>query len=73
MNGRELQCVEVEKELGVFVDMDLKFEQHINEIVKKANKTAGMIGQYIQYKNKEFMVPLFKSLVRSIIYIFYII
>ena len=46
---------------------DLKFEQHINEIVKKANKTAGMIGQYIQYKNKEFMVPLFKSLVRPIL------
>ena len=39
MNGRELQCVEVEKELGVFVDMDLKFEQHINETVKKIDNS----------------------------------
>ena len=33
-NGRELQCTEVE-DLGVFVDKDLKFEQHINETIKK--------------------------------------
>jgi len=33
-----IQCIEEEKDLGVFVDKDLKFEQHINETVKKANK-----------------------------------
>ena len=43
MDGRELQCIEAEKDLGVSVDKDLKFEQHINEAVKKANKIAGMI------------------------------
>jgi len=36
MDGRELQCIEAEKDLGVFVDKDLKFEQHINEAVKKS-------------------------------------
>ena len=35
MDGRELQRIEVEKDLAVFVDKDLKFEHHINEIVKK--------------------------------------
>ena len=49
MDGRELQCVEVEKDMGVFVDKDLKSEQQINEIVKKADKIAGMITHYIQY------------------------
>ena len=34
MNGRELQYIEVEKDLGVFVDKDLKFEQHINKCQK---------------------------------------
>ena len=29
MDGREFQCIVVEKDLGVFVDKDLKFEQHI--------------------------------------------
>ena len=49
MDGRELQCIEAEKDLRVFVDKDLKFEQHINEAVRKANKIAGMITHYIQY------------------------
>ena len=43
MDGRELQCIEAEKDLRVFVDKDLKFEQHINEAVRKANKIAGTI------------------------------
>ena len=35
MGGRELQCIKVETDLGVYVDKDLKFEQQINETVKK--------------------------------------
>ena len=31
MYSRELQCTEVEKDLGLFIDKDLKFEQHMNE------------------------------------------
>ena len=41
MDRRELQCIEVEKDLGVFADKDLKFEQHKNETVKTTNKIAG--------------------------------
>ena len=29
MDGREFQCIVVEKDLGVFVDKDLKFARHI--------------------------------------------
>ena len=47
MGGRELQCIKVETDLGVYVDKDLKFEQHINKIVKKANKVADMITHYV--------------------------
>ena len=48
MGGRELQCIKVETDLGVYVNKDLKFEQHINDC-QKANRIAGMITQYIQY------------------------
>ena len=36
MDGRELQCIEVEKDLGVLVDNDREFdfEQHLNETQK---------------------------------------
>ena len=38
MDGRELKCIEAEKDLGVFVDKELKFDQHvIHETVKEAN------------------------------------
>ena len=82
MDGMELQCIEVEIDLGVYVDKELKFEQHINETEKskeeqekkrkrerkkKKKKKAGMITHYIQYKHKEITVPLFKSLVRPIL------
>ena len=71
MDGRELRCIEAEKDLGVFVDKELNFDQHIliNETVKlkEANQIAIMITHYIQYKNKEIMVLLFKSLVQPIL------
>ena len=38
MDCRKLECIEAEKDLGVLVGKDFKFEQHVNEIVKKANK-----------------------------------
>ena len=43
MDGRKLQCIEIEKDLGVLVDKDREFdfEQHINETVKKEDKTVG--------------------------------
>ena len=43
MDGRKLQCIEIEKDLGVLVDKDrdFDFEQHINETVKKEDKTVG--------------------------------
>ena len=56
MDGRELQCIEVQKDQGVFVDKDLKFEQYemILKKKKKANKILGMITHYIQYKHRDY-------------------
>ena len=44
MHNRELEHSEVERDLSVFVDEDLKFESHVNEtVMEKANKIANMI------------------------------
>ena len=56
-----------EKDLGVIIDPQLSFDKHIEEIVKKANKTVGMLSRVIVNKDKEIMVPLFKSIVRPIL------
>ena len=62
-----LQTTTAEKDLGVIVDPDLSFEKHIEEVVKKANKLVGMLSRVIVNKDKEIMVPLFKSLVRPVL------
>ena len=67
MQGNVLESTEVEKDLGVHIDKNLSFECHIVETVKKAKKVVGMISRYIEYKDQEIMVLLFKSLVRSIL------
>ena len=67
MNGLNIEETKLEKDLGIFVDNNLSFEGHINEVVKKANRLVGMISRFIQYKDKAVMVPLFKSLVRSVL------
>lgn len=45
--GRELECTEAGRNLGVIVDKDSTIEQYANESVKKANKIAGMLTHYI--------------------------
>ena len=36
---------EGEKNLGVFVDITLKFEHHIASIAKKGNQMSGLLGE----------------------------
>ena len=43
MDAARLKIVEQEKDLGVVVDSQLQFEEHITRIVKKANSVMGMI------------------------------
>ena len=36
----------------MIVNPDLVFDEHINEVVKKANKVAGLLIRTITYKKK---------------------
>ena len=54
---------EVEKDLGVLVDIDLKFSKHAEEQVNKANGTLGLIRRSFQFLNRESMKLLFTALV----------
>ena len=60
----ELAISYVEKDLGVLVDNDLKFTQHIESQVKKANRLLGLIRRSFTFMDKECMKLLFTSLVR---------
>lgn len=53
-----------EKDLGVTIDDKLKFDIHISNIIKKANKVLGAIRHTFHYMDKEIFLMLYKSLVR---------
>ena len=59
-----LNVTKIEKDLGVLVDNEMKFSQHVQVQVGKANKILGLIRRSFTYLNAETMRTLFSSLVR---------
>ena len=57
------ECTE-EKDLGIIIDNELKFDRHIQEAVKKASKVLGMIKRNFIYIDKETLLLLYKGLIR---------
>lgn len=54
-----------EKDLGVVIDNELKFNKHIQGIVKNANRTLGLIRKTFEELDKETFLLLYFPLVRS--------
>ena len=59
-----IEKVDSEKDLGVIIDKDLKFSEHINSKIKIANRNLGLIFRTFTYLDKEMFLNLFKSVVR---------
>ena len=57
----------LEKDLGVHIDQNLNFKEHIKKTVKKASYTSYKILKNFTYRNDNILVPLSKSLVRPIL------
>ena len=56
--------VNSENDLGLIVDRGLKFSEHINKKISKANKMLGLIFKSFTFMDKDMFVTLFKTLVR---------
>jgi len=64
MSGSKLESVNEEKDLGVIVSADLKWDKYCTAAVSKANRILGMIKRNFTDRSKEAIIPLYKSLVR---------
>ena len=64
MNAIRLKIVEHEKDLGLIVDSEFKFEDHITRIVKKANSVVGMIRRNFAFLDRDILKQLFVAMVR---------
>ena len=60
----DLQETTLEKDLGVHMDSELKFSQHLERQVNKANRLLGLIRRSFDYLDGDTMKLLFAALVR---------
>ena len=67
LNGTVLSETTVEKDLGVHIDNQLKFSQHINGIVAKANRMIGLIKISFESVDKEMFLNLYKTLIHPLL------
>ncbi|XP_069105880.1 uncharacterized protein [Argopecten irradians] len=54
-----------EKDIGVTIDNELTFDNHISEKVNKANQIFGLLRRTFNFMNSKSFIPLYKSLVRT--------
>ena len=64
LNGQVLQASSSEKDLGVQIDDDLRFDEHIQAKTSKARQIWGMIRRTFTFIDTETFPLLFKALVR---------
>ena len=62
-----IETTKIEKDIGVFVDDQLKFDQHVEIKCKQANKILGTIRRSFTYIDIETMRQLYVALVRPIL------
>lgn len=60
-----LERIPSEKDIGVYIDDELKFEEHIGEKVKKATQMFAVVRRSFHHLNEKNFIPLYKSLVRT--------
>ena len=60
----QVELVQSEKDLGVIIDSNLKFSEHINNKIKIANRNVGLIFRSFSYMDKDMFMSLYKSVVR---------
>ena len=60
----ELKSIDSEKDVGVTFSKDLKFNLHINNVIKKSNQLTGLIKRSFTYTDRQLLLNLYKSIVR---------
>jgi len=64
MGGRVLSTTTTEKDLGVIISADMKVSEQCAKAASKGNQMLGLIRRTITYKEKELILPLYKTIVR---------
>ena len=68
MGGTILSKTVKEKDLGVTMNANPKVSEQCRIAASKGNQIIGMIRRNITYKEKSLIIPLYKAIVRPIVY-----
>ena len=60
-----LDTIEKQNDLGVIIDTKLSFDDHIKQAVNKATKMTKIICRTFQFLEKNTLLPLYKTMVRT--------
>ena len=66
-NIKVLKSVDCEKDLGVYLQDNLKFDKHVSLTVNRANRLIGLIKRAFSYLEEETLLVLYKSLIKPIL------
>ena len=64
LHGKILESVDSAKYLGITITSDLRWNQHISNIVTKGNQTLGFLRRNLRINSPELKSTAYKSLVR---------
>ena len=64
LHGQVLESVDSAKYLGVTISQDLNWNNHINNIIGKANRTLGFVKRNVKTRNEPVKELAYKTLVR---------
>ena len=64
MNGIQLNSVEYEKDIGIYIDQSLKPSRHCNEAVKRANAVLTQISKSFHFRDRHIFKKLYITYVR---------
>ena len=67
LDGIQVSPTNTVKDLGVTIHSLLKFHEHTNLTVSKANRVLGLIRKTFQCREQDMVTRLFKSLIRPIL------
>ena len=67
LDGVQISPNSVVRDLGVTMDCYLKFHEHTNLTVTKANRVLGLIRRFFYCRESDMITKLFKSLIRPIL------
>ena len=64
MANQQLITTEEQRDLGITITRDLKWQKQTEKSCKTANRVLGFIAPNFNYKSTELMLPLYKFIVR---------